>query len=174
MSAGDEPPKRGGRRTPKGLVKPAPSIFEVLRDKRVPATVDGEQRELPLEQVLQHTVVHDAFAGKRKAVRTALKWIREREDARAAKDPVNVSGRLLFEKGDPDNIDEALLILGIATEEKGRIWVKGRRPLLLESWGVQLALSRRTGAKLTESEADMIERSTRDSRWLRWPRGMKR
>jgi hypothetical protein len=74
---------------------------------------------------------------------------------------------------DPDNTDQALLILGIAGRDPARKdWDRERVSLLLEPWAVQAALSRRrVGSRLSDKDVAEIRRCTRDANALRWPRG---
>lgn len=134
---------------------------------------NGVPRELTVEKALQHQTYRDAIAGNRPARREILKMIAKREKAIAARE-----GRrtpkvdVLQEASDPENADQALLILGIACRDPDRQGpgLDGEQ-MLLEPWAVQLALSRRRGgSKLTEEVAD-IRRSTRQSGTIRWPRG---
>jgi hypothetical protein len=74
---------------------------------------------------------------------------------------------------DPDNVDAALLLLGIAAPNPARTDIGADRvQLLLKPWAVQAALHRRRGGNpLTDRERDEIRRCTRDPNSLRWRRG---
>jgi len=109
------------------------------------------------------------------AMRAVLKWIIKRE-AWQAKYAPTTSRRMipLLSSPDPDNADDALVLLGIGNApDPARADIGAdRAQLLLEPWAVQAALRRRRGGqRLTDSERDEIRRCTRDPDCLRWPRG---
>jgi hypothetical protein len=98
----------------------------------------------------------------------------QRERWLASKRANSHSVTRLLEPTDPDNGDEALLLLGIAKLNERSIEVRqDRRPwLLLEPWAVQLALSRGR-RRLSAEEVSSIKRCTRDPETLRWPAGAR-
>lgn len=150
-------PDGGRRRKP---VPPKPSAVEVLLDKVV--TIDG--REVPVEASLQHRVYRDALAGKRRSIRQVLQWIEQREAWRGRRKPSLRPPIIRVTKGgDPSNIDEALVLLGIATHNPERAEFEHRRAqLLLEFWAVKAALSRRNSVRaLSEDCVREIYRCTR-------------
>jgi hypothetical protein len=122
----------------------------------------------------QQRTLQDALAGKRTAMREAVKWIQERE-AWLAKHAPKASRQMspIIASPDPHNADDALVLLGIAAPDPARAVRNTDRPhLLLEPWAVQAALSRRRGGqRLTEKECEDIRHRTRDPESLRWPRG---
>jgi hypothetical protein len=126
-----------------------------------------------MEEALQQRTYRDAVAGKRMAQREVLKWIMKRE-VWLAKQAPQASPRQITRhiSPDPDNADNALLLLGIAALNPARADIGAdRAQLLLEPWAVQEALRRRRGGqRLTDSERDAIRRCTRDPDSLRWPR----
>jgi hypothetical protein len=115
----------------------------------------------------------DAVRLKRMAYREVLKWIVKR-DAWLVK-RAQVASRpaiTLRSSPDPDTVDAALLLLGIAAPDPARAELGENRALLLEPWAVQAALRRkRGGQRLTDKERDAIRRCTRDPDGLRRPRG---
>jgi hypothetical protein len=178
--AGPLPPaasrfRKGQSGNPKGRPKAGPrtagSAFDVVTDRSLTVTQNGRQRELTVEEALQHRTYQDAIAGSRLAQRQVLKMIAKREKwlaARGKRRPRDV--KLVAEAPDPDNADEVLLLLGIA-EPHNRLTEPtpdGRRRLLLRPWAVQLALSRGR-RQLSAQDISDINRSTRDSDTLRWP-----
>ncbi|TAJ36639.1 MAG: hypothetical protein EPO55_21405 [Reyranella sp.] len=150
------------------------SAFDIVVRKTLTVTQNGVPRLATIEETLQQKTYLAAIGGNRPAQREIFKMIEKREQWLAAK-----GGRKLppvirrLEPVDPDNADEALKILGIATHDESRDgWGDERDPLLLEPWGVQAALSRRRGGeRLRNEEAADIKRSTRSADRLRWPRG---
>jgi hypothetical protein len=143
----------------------------VIIDRTLAVTQDGKPRQVTIEEALQHRTYEDAIAGNRAARRELLKMIAKREKWLGQHGVQSDSVQSLMEPTDPDNADEALLLLGIAEIDSS--WAKfpeaGRR-LLLAPWAVQQALSlgrrRLTAAKLSE-----LKRCTRDAETLRWPAG---
>ena len=151
------------------------SAFDLVIDKTLTITQDGEFCEVTVEEGLQHKTYQDAIDGDRSAQREIMKMIEKREKYFVArknktrKPPVEIK----YERSVPTNADEALLVLGIATPNHDRQDIRAdREQLLLEPWSVKAALSRRRGgSKLTEHEINDIRRCTRDADTLRWPRG---
>jgi hypothetical protein len=144
------------------------SVFDIVVNKRMTITEGGRERELSVEEALQFQTYQDAWAGKRAARNDVLKWIAERDKARALtgqpKLPLT-KGRFA---GEPRNADFAMRVLGIAAPDECR------DALLLEPWAVQAALSRRRGGKaLTPKDFAEIQRCTRAAGTLQWPRRTK-
>lgn len=86
----------------------------------------------------------------------------------------------LLQEIDPDNADEALLLLGIASLDTSDYLPASAEPserkrLKLEPWAVQAALGRRHGgSRLSKDDRDWVDRTTRESETIRWPRGYPR
>lgn len=164
---------RGRPRKPKTASAEA-SAFDVLVDRTLTVTKDGIQREISVEEALQHQIYRDALAGKRAAQREVLKMIAKREAALAKKRsaiPMRPVTMGVIEC--PRNADEALVLLGIASDDPPLQHVKNDpyRRLHLEPWAVQMALSRRRGGtQLTEQDKTEVKRCTRKPETLRWPR----
>ena len=160
---------------PKAMQKASPSAFDIIIGKTLKVTRNGVDREVTVEEALQHRTYQDAIAGSRAARREVLKWIAKREEAIAErrKPAFNSGLKKTRFTHDPSNADEALLLLGIANLDPAR--QNGRQPrdhLLLEPWAVQTALGRRRGGqRLTKKEISEIKRCTREPDTLRWPRG---
>ena len=155
------------------------SAFDVIVEKTLTVTRDGVAREVTVEEALQHRTYQTALAGDRPSRREVLKMIAKREAAlakarrrRRPTRPVEMKREAL----DPRNVDDALVLLGIACEDPRDYGPNNHdRRLLLEPWAVQLALSRRRGgAALEAKEVEEIRRSTRDPDSLRWPRSVER
>jgi hypothetical protein len=134
---------------------------------------DGVPQELSVEEALQHKTYQQAIAGNRPARREILKMILKREQALAEKKPVQRSKIEVFTESDPENANDALVILGIARRYSVGPEDQYDR-LKLEPWAVQAALRRRRGgSKLTEKEISEIKRTTWDPETLIWPRGTR-
>jgi hypothetical protein len=161
--------RKGRSGNPKGRPRsrpgPSASAFDIVIDRRLTVTQNGIARELTVEEALQHKTYQDAIAGNRAARREVLKMIEKRERWLAAKAPKHRS-ELLIEPKDPDNANEALILLGIAEPDS-------RWSLRLQPWAVQAALSRRGRPRLSAEDIAEIKRCTRDAETLRWPRVLK-
>jgi hypothetical protein len=159
---------------PKKVVEPRATAFDVVIDRTLTITRNGQAREVTMEEALQHRTYQDAIAGKRMAQREVLKWIRKREawfqEHRAMKASHQIEVK---QSPDPENAIDALLILGIATKDDdvSKYGTNDEyRRALLEPWAVQAALDRRRSAEpLTEKDRADILRCTRDQSSLRWP-----
>jgi hypothetical protein len=159
---------------PKKAVETRVSAFDVVIDRTLTITRNGEAREVTMEEALQHRTYQDAIAGKRMAQREVLKWIRKREAWITERGSKKERREIKFVvSDDPMNALDALLILGIATpdDDVQKYGQKDKyRRALLEPWAVQAALDRRRSATpLTEKERTEILRCTRDKSSLRWP-----
>ena len=169
--------RKGASGNPKGRPKlrrgPSPSAFDIVIDRTLTVTQSGNAREVMVEEALQHRTYQDALAGNRAARREVLKMIAKREMWLAARAPKHHSVELLMEPEDPDNANEALLLLGIAEPDTRDYGPNDKyERLLLRPWAVQAALSRRGRRRLTKDDIDAIKRCTRDAETLRWPRGL--
>jgi hypothetical protein len=162
---------KGTSGNPKGRPKSrrasSVSAFDIITDLTVTLTQGGKLREVTVEEALQHRTYQEAINGNRAAQREVLKMIAKREKWLAAKRPVS-RVKILSEPEDPDNADEALLLLGIA--EPDPRWYQG---LLLQPWAVQTALSRPGRRRLSAEDISEIKRCTRDAETLRWPAGVR-
>lgn len=159
---------------PKKVVEARTSAFDVVIDRTLTITRNGQPREVTMEEALQHRTYQDAIAGKRLAQREVLKWIRKREAWIAARNAAKASRPIEVKQSpDPMNALDALLILGIATpdDDVAKYGPNDQyRRALLEPWAVQAALDRRRSATpLTEKERAEILRCSRNAASLRWP-----
>jgi hypothetical protein len=141
------------------------SAFDIVMDRRLDIVQDGVSRELSIDEALQWRTYQDAIGGSRLARREVLRMIAKREKALAPKTRLAGPMVVLTESSDPDNADEALLILGIAAVNSG--WEGTGRRLLLEPWAVQAAVSRSRSPSLTQRDVEDVRRSTRDAKTIR-------
>lgn len=150
------------------------SAFGIIINRTFEVTQNGQQHELTAEEALQWRTYQDAIKGDKLAQREVLRMIAKREKWRT-KNEKAVRRKIEFlSETDPDNADEAMLILDVAAidQERQRQSSRTRKYLLLELWAVQAALSRRSGGrKLDDQEIEEIKRCMRDPTALRWPRG---
>lgn len=159
-----------GRPRGSGKRSPTSSAVEVLLDKTLTVTKGGISRQLTMEEALQERTFNDALAGKRLAMREVLKWIAAYEAwqaKHAPKPPPRLTPFLVSPS--PRNVDEALVLLGIAAHDPDRAHITtDRAQLLIEPWAAQLALRRMRGY-LDQRQREDIQRATRDPHSLVWP-----
>lgn len=181
---------KGRSGNPKGRPKRQPEPREDLSPLKIildtSLSVNGPEgpRNLTVEEALLQKTFEDALAGKRQARRKIFKMVLDRETARAKAQTAHrrrsagASKPLKFET-DPRNADEAMKLLGIAINDprwtSDHIYggpVKDER-LLLDTWAVRAALSRRRGGKaLTDRDIREIDRCTHEPETLTWPRSV--
>ncbi|MBV9076808.1 MAG: hypothetical protein JO048_04925 [Methylobacteriaceae bacterium] len=165
--------RKGESGNPKGRPKAgprtSPSAFDVIIDRTFTVRQNGKDRELTVEEALQHRTYQDAIAGNRAARREVLKMIEKREKWLAGRSTTRHAVAVLSEPTDPRNADGALLLLGIAEPDTKFAGVADPYDrLLLEPWAVQAALRRRR-RRLSEKEIAAVKLCTRDSQSLVWP-----
>jgi hypothetical protein len=136
-------------------------------DRTLTVIKGGKPHGVTVEEALQHRTYQEAINGNRGAQREVLKMIAKREKWYAAKRPFS-GFKVLMEPKDPDNANEALLLLGIA--ERDTRW--SVHHLLLQPWAVQAALSRAGRRQLSSQDVSEIKRCTRNADTLRWPAGI--
>lgn len=172
--------KKGQSGNPKGRPKgkktePLGSAIDIIVDRTLTIRKGGKMQDVSVEEALQHQTYLKAIEGDKPSRREFLKMIQKWEEYRQKqaqpRSPPVVPQFL--EPTDPENANEAMLILGIASVHKRASMMKGHTPPLhLEPWAVQAALGRRRGGtKLTKREIQEIERCTRDPETIKWPRG---
>jgi uncharacterized protein DUF5681 len=163
--------RKGTSGNPKGRPKSrgasSISAYAIIMDRTLTLTKDGKPHEVTLEEALQHRTYQEAINGNRAAQREVLKMIAKREKWFAAKRPVSPV-KFLMEPKDPDNANEALVLLGIAKPEPA--WFNRLR---LQPWAVQAALSRPGRRRLSAEDVSNIKRCTHDAETLRWPAGAR-
>ena len=161
--------RKGTSGNPKGRPKSrrasAISAFDIVMHRTLTVTQEGKPRELAIEEALHHRTYEAAINGNRAAQREVRKMIIKREKWLAAKRPA-APVKVLTEPEDPDNANEALLLLGIA--ERDALW-----GLRLQPWAVQAALSRPGRRRLSAEDVSNIKRCTHDAETLRWPAGVR-
>lgn len=171
---------KGQSGNPKGrpkkvAVRPTGSALDIIVDRSLTIVKNGKHQDVSVEEALQHQIYRKAIDGDKMARREVLKMIKKR-DAYLNKQAwtkaiVPVVRRT--EAQDPENANEAMLILGIATIDENNLSTAGHNPpIQLELWAVQAAIGRRRGgSKLTQGEINEIKRCTRASSTIKWPRG---
>lgn len=159
-------------RPPKKKPAKSTSAFDIIIDQTLTITRNGMEQEISIQEARQHKAYLDAISGNVRAAREIVRMINKREKARAAieqRKPKFIP--LTIEPVDPDNANEAMKNLVIATpderwSEPGEV----HNHIQLEPWAVQLAISRPGGSKFTDKDKDDIQRCTRDHSTLKWPK----
>ena len=163
--------KPGQSGNPKGRPRKAKatqrqSAFEELRQRRITVRMEGVDRELTVDEALLQRTLEDAFAGGRMATRIILKTIEEHEAAQA---PEHRRFQMLFECKSPQTVDEALIILGIASEVPDETQPAPVAVLKLEPWAVTSGLARRKSCQLSERALADLKAHTRHASDVTWP-----
>jgi Family of unknown function (DUF5681) len=174
---GDTRFQKGHSGNPAGRPKarrPHVSAFDIIFDKTLTVTQNGIERELTVDEGLQLQTYQAALKGGRMAIRSVLKMIEKREAALALLNPPVVKPvRLEFEE-DSNNINNPMLLLGIA--EYGEAPYGGgpaTRPFRLATWAAQFAISRPGRRALSDKNIEDVKRQTINPVKLRWPRGRR-
>lgn len=147
------------------------STYDVIVDRTLTVVKDGVAREITVEEALQHKTYQQAIDGSRAAQREILRMILKREQALAKRAPKKVRQVELSQEYNPENANDAVMILGIGRRYDVGPGNKYDR-WKLEPWAVQAALRRRRGgSRLTDKEVREIKRTTWGPDTLVWPRG---
>lgn len=169
--------EKGRSGNPKGRPhkrRPNVSAFDILFDKRLTVTQNGEDRELTVDEVLEWQTYQAALKGSRIAIRQVLKMIEKRENALAKLDPSPVPQSKVSVEYDANNANQAMILLGLAEYEPRRPLGPHTDRLKLATWAAQLAISRPGRRCLTKECADRIKEHTIHPEKLKWPRGTGR
>jgi hypothetical protein len=166
--------KPGERRNPAGRPRrspagPTPAGLEVLRDRTVKITKGGAEREVSMKEGLEHQTLRSAFRGSRTSIREVLKWIKRRNAARPSQQ--RLLPLIKQDCASPLRVDDAVLLLRIASVPSGRAREKGQRFLQLEPWVVREALERLSPKRLAAGLINDILRQTREGEALRQSEG---
>lgn len=154
--------------------RPNVSAFDILFDKRLTVTQNGQDRELSVDEVLEWQTYQAALKGSRLAIRQVLKMIEKRENALAKLDPAPVPKSKVTVEFDADNANEPMLILGIAEyEPPASGGGPATRRFKLSTWAAQAAISRSGRRRLTEKCVARIKEHSIDPHKLKWPRGTR-
>ena len=141
------------------------SAFDVILGKTLTVERDGQPREITLDEALQHKMLQDALAGSRLARREVMKMIMRRESALASGAPLPAAPTLRIEPHDPDNANQALMLLDIAAADPDYSHPR----LKLQAWAVQAALSRRRRPRLSRQDLANAKMRTLNPEQVKWP-----
>lgn len=158
------PPKaqrfqKGQSGNPKGRPKGSGirSALDKVLERKVPITIDGKRRKVPVTEAIVTQLVHKALGGDAAARRDFLKIADQAAQARAAEAATEKKSGgltvLLTRFGDPEGCTGALELLG-ATVEVG----DGSGQLKIQPWVVEAAAAR--GLKLTAEEEELVKSFT--------------
>lgn len=166
--------RKGASGNPKGRPRkqlPTASAFDIVLEQTLTITQNGVERELSVDEALQLRTYQDALAGSRPARREVLKMIARREKWLADKLPVKASPITMEREYEARNADEALLLLGIATEKPtpSHYGVKNELLLQLEPWVAEASFARAKRYRFDDKGIAEIRRCTRDADTILWP-----
>ena len=161
---------------PKSKRKRLPMAYDILFDEAFdPVAKDLPPELTPADEAAYRTYVAALKKDSKRARRTILKHIQRRAEERVRLDKQNNPKPVerTVEYDVPDDVDKALLILGIAIEDAENAHPSDTSPRLkLLPWAVQAALGRRHGGRrLSSEDIQGIERVTDNPAEIRWPRG---
>lgn len=145
------------------------SPFEELHNRRILVQMDGVECELTLAEALLHKTFQQALAGGRMPTRTILKRILAHLASRAPTTRHFI--KLMFHHPKPQSVDEAMLILGIASKVPEALREGGRPQLALEPWAAARGLKRVRRSPLTDKRIREMKQQTRDPESIAWPAG---
>ena len=152
--------------------RPNVSAFDIVVDKRLTVSQNGEERELTVDEALQLQTYQAALGGSRLAVRTILKMIEKREQAlRRLAPTVERQGPKTTFSYDSDSANDAMLLLGILCENRQMPPPNSSRPLVVSNWAAKASLSRPGRQKLDGRRTDTLHLFVEDYETLRRPRG---
>ena len=158
------PPKR----------RPNVSAFDIIFDKTMTVNHGGVDREHSVDEVMELQTFQAALGGSRMAVRQVLKMIEKRESALAKLAPKPNGAVRMEHEYDPDNANEAMLLLGIAEYAVSTSGIGHQdRSFKLATWAAQAAISRPGRRRLSDKKIDDVKRLTVDADKLKWPRGVR-
>lgn len=155
--------------------RPNVSAFDIVVDKRLTVTQNGEERELTVDEALQLQTYQAALGGSRLAVRAVLKMIEKREQALKRLAPVvEREPPRVTVSYDSDSANDAMLLLGILCENRKMPPPDSPRPLVVSNWAARASFSRAGRRKLDGRQTDTLHLFIEDYETLRRPRGSER
>ncbi|HEX4893981.1 MAG TPA: DUF5681 domain-containing protein [Hyphomicrobiaceae bacterium] len=151
--------------------RPNVSAFDIVFDKRLTVTENGVERELTVGEALELKTYDAALKGSKMAVRQVLKMIEKRERALHSSAPkvVQTPSRPKVSYSS-DSANEAMLLIGILCHNPDDTLRDGPRPLLVETWAAQAALSRPGRRAAKTSDRQNLNLFVRDFDKVRPPR----
>ena len=155
--------------------RPNVSPFDIVVDKRLTVTQDGQERELTVDEALQLQTYQAALGGSRLAVRAVLKMIEKREQALRRLAPVVERKPLRVTVSyDSDSANDAMLLLGVLCENRKMPPPHSPRPLIVSNWAAKASFSRAGRRKLDDRQSNTLHLFIEDYEALRHLRGDER
>lgn len=136
------------------------SPYDGINDLVISVEINGKTTKLTTKETMEQRVFDDALSGHKRSVDRVLSWIHEREMLRAPSRRRTFIFRTVCQS--PIKVDEAALILGIATVAADALTEEGERYLELEPWVVNEALGRPQGRNISQSNLMDVKACTRD------------
>lgn len=153
---------------------PNVSAFDIIIDKRLTVTQNGEERELTVDEALQLQTYQAALGGSRLAVRSVLKMIEKREAALRKLAPPLRSRPATFQISyDSKSANDAMRLLGVLCRNPEWPDGDGPRPLVVETWAAQAAFSRPGRRKIEDRDRESLHLFIRDFHKIRQSRSSK-
>lgn len=150
--------EKGTSGNPRGRPKarrPHVSAFGIIFDKRLVATQNGVERELTIDEALQHQTYLAALKGQKMAIRRVLKMIEKRELALAKLAPRTAIKPIeIVREYDARNADEAMRLLGIAVDADPDLRRDGERRLELMPWVTDMVIKRQQKKGLSSASSE--------------------
>ena len=161
---------------PRSQPRFAPSAYNIIIDRIVTITKDGQQREATMAEALQIKNYNLAIKGNSSAIIEVLRMIAAREKALPKTTELGFTVKHLTARVDPNNAFDAMLLLNIAELDTSYADVTepDDRRLHLLPWAVQAALNRRGLKKTSERERADINMHTLNRETLKWPKRFDR
>ena len=154
--------------------RPNVSAFDIVVDKRLSVTQNGEERELTVDEAPQLQTYQAALGGSRLAVRAVLKMIEKREQAlRRLAPPPAPRPATVYMSYNSDSANGAMLLLGILCRTPKWLNSGGPRDLVVNTWAAQAAISRPGRRKREGRDRDDLHLFVLDYAKIRHPRGSK-
>jgi hypothetical protein len=161
----DERPKRRSRKPSAKDIGNTP--YDFVSSLEFDVVLGGRPQKLSAAEALEQKTLEDAFALKVPAIRDVLQMTEKRQSLRSPAQK-RTFAKTRFENPDPENVDNAALILGIAAEVPGRQREDGERYLEVEPWAVRAGLAR-LKRTLTPKVISELKGFIRDPDTIVWP-----
>jgi len=180
--AGSSPNPKG---RPRKATEKAESQLDVLLSKSVTVTApDGSLRGVSASEAVELRTLRDALDGRAGPIARVTKWLIKRErwfrkkyEEKAARISEMTPVTPPRSYSDPENADEALQLLGIASRDAAyeeSVNRPGYVHLRLEPWAVQAALKRRRSPEpFSKAEITNIEACSWHPEAIDWPEGSR-
>ena len=158
---------RKGR--PRKIAGQVVSPVDELCNRKIMVQLDGAEHEFSLPEALLYKTLQLALTGQPMPIRTILKRILANIAVKAP--TTRHSIKQIFHHPKPQSVDEAMLILGIASKVPEALREDRRPQLALEPWAAARGLKRARRALRSEKLIRELKRQVRDPESMVWPAG---